>query len=142
GVFMGFSPFVGLHIATAALICLVSGGSVLAAALGTMVCNPISCPVMLIGDYKLGSLILGGVGQMPNLDVLDRGLLDILQSPLEFAQLFWGVLGPVFLQLLTGGAILGLLFATPSYVFTRRGIQNMRAKRARRLLARRQEVGP
>lgn len=140
GVFMGFSPFVGLHILTAALICLVSGGSVLAAALGTMVCNPISCPVMLIGDYKLGSLLLGGAGQMPELHALDRGIWDILASPIEFAHLFWGVLGPVFLQLLTGGAILGLLFAAPSYFFTRRGIEGMRHKRAQRLVARRREM--
>ena len=140
GVFMGFSPFVGLHMVTAAFICLFSGGSVLAAALGTMVCNPLSCPIMLISDYKLGTLLFGEVGHLPDLSALDQGFLDILASPVEFAQLFWALLGPVFLPLLVGGAVLGLLFAAPSYFLTRRGIETIRARRAERLMARRQEM--
>jgi uncharacterized protein (DUF2062 family) len=140
GIFMGFSPFVGLHMVTAAFICLFSGGSVLAAALGTMVCNPISCPIMLISDYKLGTLFFGDAGHLPDLSALDRGLLEILANPVGFAQAFWGLLGPVFLPLLAGGAVLGLLFATPSYFLVRRGIQKMRGKRSARLLARRQEL--
>jgi uncharacterized protein (DUF2062 family) len=142
GVFMGFSPFVGLHMVVAALICLFSGGSVLAAALGTMVCNPISCPIMLISDYKLGTLFFGHLGHLPDLSRLDRGFLEILASPIEFAQLFWSVLGPVFLPLLVGGAVLGLLFAAPSYFLTRRGIETLRARRTERLMARRQEMMP
>ena len=142
GVFMGFSPVVGLHMVVAALICLFSGGSVLAAALGTMVCNPISCPIMLISDYKLGTLFFGHLGHLPDLSRLDRGFLEILASPIEFAQLFWSVLGPVFLPLLVGGAVLGLLFAAPSYFLTRRGSETIRARRTERLMARRQEMMP
>lgn len=140
GIFMGFSPLVGLHMVTAAVICLFSGASILAAALGTMVCNPLSCPVMLISDYKLGNLLFGDAGHLPDLSALDRGLLEILANPLGFAQVFWDVLGPVFLPLLAGGAVLGLLFAAPSYFLTKRGIEGMRAKRAERLNARRQEM--
>lgn len=142
GVFMGFSPFVGLHMVTAAFICLFTGGSVLAAALGTMVCNPLSCPIMLISDYKLGTLLFGEAGNLPDLSALDRGFLEILASPVEFAQLFWTLLGPVFLPLLAGGALLGLLFSAPSYFLTRRAIEKMRAKRSERLIARRQETLP
>lgn len=141
GIFMGFSPFVGLHMVTAAVICLFSGASVLAAALGTMVCNPLSCPVMLIGDYKLGNLLFGDAGHLPDLSALDRGFLEILANPIEYAQLFWHVLEPVFFPLLAGGAVLGLVFAAPAYFLARRGIETMRDRRAERLLARRQAVG-
>ncbi|MEA2778753.1 MAG: uncharacterized protein QOK29_297 [Rhodospirillaceae bacterium] len=59
GVAIAFTPFVGFHLAIAALIAWAVRGSPLAAAIGTLVGNPWTIPLILIGIYHLGAWILG-----------------------------------------------------------------------------------
>ncbi len=58
GIFAACSPLLGLHIVIALAIAWVLSGNLVAAALGTALCNPLTFPFIIAGDVKLGSLIL------------------------------------------------------------------------------------
>ena len=110
GVFMGFSPFVGFHMITAAAISFPIGGNMLAAALGTMVCN-VTCPAMLLADYQIGASLIGPAA----------GAAGSLKATV------------------VGWLILGSLAAVPSYFAGRQAVIVMRRKRSERLSRRKQE---
>ena len=59
GVAASFTPLIGLHFILAALLAWLIGGSIIASAIGTAVGNPWTFPVIWIGIYRLGALILG-----------------------------------------------------------------------------------
>jgi uncharacterized protein len=59
GIFMSFNPMLGFHLIMAAIICWVIGGSFLAAAIGSLIGNPIMSPFMMLGNYHMGMLLIG-----------------------------------------------------------------------------------
>ncbi len=59
GAAISFTPFIGLHFVLAALLAWIIGGNVIASAFGTVVGNPWTFPIIWIGIYRLGSLLLG-----------------------------------------------------------------------------------
>ena len=60
GVAVSFTPFLGFHVISAFLLCLVVRGNYLAAAIGTLVGNPWTLPFLLLASYQLGHALLGG----------------------------------------------------------------------------------
>ena len=59
GAAVSFTPFLGLHFVSAALLALVLRGPLLASAIGTVVGNPWTFPVIWAWSYALGCLVLG-----------------------------------------------------------------------------------
>jgi uncharacterized protein (DUF2062 family) len=59
GVAASFTPLIGLHFILAALLAWLTGGSIIASAIGTVAGNPWTFPFIWIGIYRLGSFILG-----------------------------------------------------------------------------------
>ncbi len=59
GVALSFTPFVGFHFVLAALLAWIIGANVIASAVGTIVGNPWTFPIIWLAIYRLGSLILG-----------------------------------------------------------------------------------
>lgn len=59
GAAVSFTPFLGLHFVSAALLALLLRGSLLASAIGTVVGNPWTFPLIWAWIYTLGCLILG-----------------------------------------------------------------------------------
>ena len=59
GVALSFTPLVGLHFVIAAILSWPLRGNVVAAALGTLIGNPITFPIMWGGSYQIGVMILG-----------------------------------------------------------------------------------
>jgi uncharacterized protein (DUF2062 family) len=136
GVFMGFNPLIGLHIIVSAIICTVIGGSILAAAIGTFVCNPLMCPLMMIGNFKVGSFLLdGGSSEIPfEAPRLDWSLL--LTEPSGFLEAVWSSIEPIFMPLLLGSSVLGLMAAVPVYFAARAAIESHRQRRSERFKSR------
>ena len=60
GVAASFTPMIGFHFLLAALFAWLIGGSIIASAIGTAAGNPWTFPLIWIGIYRLGALILGG----------------------------------------------------------------------------------
>jgi uncharacterized protein (DUF2062 family) len=59
GVAVSLTPFLGLHLLLSLGLAYLTRGDLLAAALGTLVGNPWTLPLILATDYRLGCLILG-----------------------------------------------------------------------------------
>lgn len=59
GAAVSFTPFLGLHFVSAALLALLLRGSLLASAIGTVVGNPWTFPFIWAWSYALGCLVLG-----------------------------------------------------------------------------------
>lgn len=86
GAAISFTPFIGFHFAGAALLALLVRGNVIASALGTVVGNPWTFPVIWAWIYTLGQWLLGGpaVSELPE----RLSLHYIFQRP-------WDVLWPM-----------------------------------------------
>ncbi len=80
GAAISFTPFLGFHFAGAALLALFLRGSLLASALGTLVGNPWTFPVIWAWIYTLGIWLLGGSATAENLARLN--MQYIIDNPL------------------------------------------------------------
>jgi hypothetical protein len=59
GAAISFTPFIGLHFVLAALLAVAVRGNVIAAAIGTVVGNPWTFPLIWLWIYSLGRWVLG-----------------------------------------------------------------------------------
>jgi hypothetical protein len=134
---MSFSPLIGFHIILAAIVCAILGANILAAAAGTMLCNQLSCPLMMIGDYQIGLLVLREEGRPDfKFDVPDATLAQLVTHPAHVVGELMEALGPVLLPMFVGSTLLGLAFAVPLYFVARIATASHQRRRAERLKAR------
>jgi len=128
GVGVAMTPFVGLHLAIAVLIAWILRASVLAAAIGTLAANPWTIPLIIIGIYKLGALMLGE-GSHHHLP-RHVSFFYIVHHPLQ-----------VLLPMMLGSIPLALSVATASFFAARALVaeyhRRRRMRRGGRHLARR-----
>ncbi|MBN2332056.1 MAG: DUF2062 domain-containing protein [Deltaproteobacteria bacterium] len=101
GIFVAFSPLLGIHTALAIALAFLLRGNRLAAVLASWVCNPVSLIPILYLDFRVGELLLGADIPFPaNL----HSLRDIIQAG---SQVAW--------PLLLGGHLIGLTLALISF---------------------------
>lgn len=60
GAAISFTPFIGFHFVGAALLALLLRGNLVASAIGTVIGNPWTFPVIWAWIYMLGNWLLGG----------------------------------------------------------------------------------
>jgi len=60
GAAISFTPFLGFHFVCAALLALLLRGSLMASAIGTVVGNPWTFPLIWAWNYALGTWLIGG----------------------------------------------------------------------------------
>jgi uncharacterized protein len=134
GIFMGFNPMLGFHLILAAIICWVIGGSFIAAAIGTLICNPVMCPLMMVGNYQVGMLL---IGERIREDFVYEGpklTFDyIVTDPVQVASELSSILAPVFLPMMLGSIILGVSVAIPAYFAARAAVDAHQRRRKSRL---------
>ena len=136
GVFMGFSPLIGFHLILATIICSLIGGSIIAAAVGTLVCNPLMCPLMMVGNYQLGMLLVGEkIREDFEFHAPSIEMNHLISDPLYVVHELATALAPVFLPMMLGSLLLGLAAAIPMYFATRSAIQTYHRRRRERLRA-------
>lgn len=82
GAAVSFTPFIGLHFVLAAALAVAVRGNVIAAAIGTVVGNPWTFPLIWLWTYSLGRWVLGG---RDSLKVLPEAMSfqHIVDQPLE-----------------------------------------------------------
>ena len=143
GVFVSFTPYLGLHFLIAGLIAWMLGGSIIASALGTFFGNPLTFPLIWGSTYKLGNVLLGDSGQAAPVD-LSEGIIhpsyDSLWSYIvsifsSFDQL-WMLLKPMTL----GALPLGLIMAFILYFPVRTAVQAYQESRRKRIARRRHNL--
>ena len=114
GIFIGFLPPLGLKTLLAMGIARLSRGHVVAAAIAVTLHDlliPIA-PVILIWEYKLGSLVLGiPPGSLPDFKLSFQDLISLIN---------WSNLIRLEAPLIVGGTIIGLPFGIIAYFITLR----------------------
>ena len=101
GAFISFTPLWGLHFLLAALIAWVLRGNVIASALGTVVGNPLTFPLIFAVNYVVGMFLLHGRW-------VSWSDVTVSTDPDELAALFW--------PLMVGSIPMGLFGAVIFYV--------------------------
>jgi uncharacterized protein len=112
GVFAACTPLLGFHIMIALGIAWALSGNFAAAALGTAFCNPLTFPLIIAGDIKLGGLLL----RQPLVTHAAPETIGNLWSLAHLSRLWRPVLEPM----LVGSIPLGLLCAVVAYVIASR----------------------
>jgi uncharacterized protein (DUF2062 family) len=121
GAFASFTPFLGLHFIIAVVIAWLLRGNLIAGALGTFVGNPLSFPLIWVGTYEVGQLILrGGSTGTPD-------LLAEASAGLSFQELL-----PLVQPMFVGSIPLGLAAGCLIYFIVHRAVIAYRKGRSAR----------
>src|SRR5437763_7587451 len=131
GVFIAFSPFLGLHTLIATLIAFLFRFNKLAIYTGTFLNNPFLTLVPIIfASYHLGARLLGRPAHLP------RGGLALLRDSHPLTAAYWHELfthgWDILLPFAIGGLVLSVvcsLIAYPVTLHLLRASQRLRARR-------------
>jgi uncharacterized protein len=134
GAAVSIFPFVGFHFILGFVLAFFTRGSMLAAAIGTAVGNPITFPFIFAATYNLGRLLLPG----------DQRAAEALLEGTEMSDLMGnmfvdGLAGiwPVMQSMIVGAIPLSILTYLGLYTAVRLLVTRARARRSARLAARR-----
>lgn len=121
GTFASFTPLMGFHFILSFLLAFLMRGSMIAAAFGTAVGNPLTFPMIWASTLAIGRWVLGVEGNGA----------DGAQFGTVFAeQGFVALWDPWIKPMLVGGLPLGLIAGTLIYVPTRFGVAAFQTRRA------------
>ena len=129
GVFIAFSPFLGLHTIVATLIAFAFRFNKVAIYTGTFLNNPpLTLVPIIVASYAVGALVLGRPLKIP-----DDGV-ELLKSPHlltgdYYRKLFvqsWNIVEPFAL----GGVILSVVCSLIAYPLTLRALRRVRSRKA------------
>jgi uncharacterized protein (DUF2062 family) len=117
GVFIAFSPFLGLHTIMATLVAFLFRFNKLAIYTGTFVNNPfITLVPIIVASYAVGARLLGRSIQLP------QAGLDLLKEPHLLTGAYWQELGrhswDVLLPFTIGGMALSVVCSLIAYPVT------------------------
>jgi len=122
GVFCSITPFVGFHLLMTLALAWVLGANLIAGAIGTVIGNPITFPLIWASTYEIGHLILEGAsGSAP-------ARLGHELTHKSFTQII-----PLLKPMLVGALPLGLLLAALTYIIIYKAVSAYQAARRRRL---------
>src|SRR6185503_19740990 len=128
GVFITFSPFLGLHTVIATVLAFLFRLNKIAIYTGTYINNPLTLAPIIVVSYGLGALILGRSPQIP-----PEGM-ELIRNPHPltgsyYRQLFtssWYLVEPFA----AGGTLLSVVCSVVSYPLTLRWLRAHRRKKA------------
>ena len=124
GVFIAFSPFLGIHMWIALLIAILFRLNRVAILAGTYLNNPWTFAPMYLAGTSFGCFLLGR--PFDGLSAIDWSL-----HGRAFYRQVWHVLSRYGKPFLLGNTILGLMCAALGYLLLRRIIEHRRAAAAR-----------
>ena len=124
GVFAACTPLLGFHIMIALALAWLVSGNLVAAALGTAFCNPLTFPFIIAGDIKLGALIL----HHPPVAAAPETIGNLWN--LHHLTSLWR---PVIEPMLVGSVPLGLVFAVISYFLCAFSVKLIKERRAAKM---------
>jgi uncharacterized protein (DUF2062 family) len=129
GVFIAFSPFLGLHTILATFIAFAFRFNKVAIYTGTFVNNPpLTLVPIIIASYAVGALVLGRPLKIP-----DEGV-ELLKDPHLLTGDYYRKLFGQSLQILEpfalGGMILSVICSLIAYPLTLRALRHVRDRKA------------
>jgi uncharacterized protein (DUF2062 family) len=133
GVFIAFSPFLGLHTILATVLAFLFRFNKIAIYTGTFVNNPFLTLVpIIIASYAVGAFILGRPLRIP-----DEGL-ELLKHPRLFTGDYYRMLfvqswNNVVWPFSIGGMALSVVCSLPAYPLTLRALRAYRGRKSHRI---------
>lgn len=133
GVFAACTPFLGLQMLLAAVIANMLRVNIAAALIGTFVGNPFSWPAIWGASYVAGIWVLGvdpahaADSIVHSANALGETLKDPTSANVDAAVVN---LSPLFLPMIVGGTVVGLIGAVASYYPTWRAVSLFQKRRA------------
>jgi uncharacterized protein (DUF2062 family) len=123
GLAISFTPLVGFHLLLGGLLSLIVRGNLVAMVVGTLVGNPWTLPLMWLGGYHVGKLLLGAdasvAGPLPLVfqDLVAHVVEAAKQAgPLAVLRRLAADLGAVGTPVLVGSIPLGLAAGLLTYL--------------------------
>ncbi|WP_168190302.1 DUF2062 domain-containing protein [Luteithermobacter gelatinilyticus] len=112
GAAVSFTPFIGFHFLLAALFAWIIRGNVLTSAMGTIVGNPWTFPLIWFVTYQTGCWLLGweASGQLgAEMEAMLHSFTfgEVLTSPLVVLKKLTPFFHSVLLPMLVGGLLIG-----------------------------------
>jgi uncharacterized protein len=129
GVFAACTPLLGFHIMIALVIAWLISGNLVAAALGTAFCNPLTFPFIIAGDIKLGALIL----HKPPVKPLAAGAVPETIGNLWSLDHISRLWQPVLKPMLIGSIPIGIICAVISYFIGAYAVRVFKERRAAKM---------
>lgn len=120
GTFASFTPLMGFHFILSFALAFLVRGSMIAAALGTAVGNPLTFPAIWAGTLTFGRWMLG----------IDGGAEGAEFGQAWAEQGFAALWEPWIKPMLVGGVPLGLLAGGLAYLVTRPAVSAFQTRRA------------
>lgn len=130
GIFIAFSPLLGLHTIMATVLAFLFRFNKIAIYTGTFINNPFLTLVpIIIASYAIGALLMGRPLRMP------AGGVDLLRNPQPFNADYYRQLLPNLWELVVpfavGGTFLSVVCSVAAYPLTLRALRaHHRLKRA------------
>ena len=124
GVSVSFTPFIGFHFLLGAFLAYLLRGNILASAIGTIVGNPWTFPLIISADFSIGSWALVQLGMVP--PSVDLSISEIIADPMNN-------LMPLLMPMMLGGLIMGVVTWFASFGMAYCALMWWREHRARRL---------
>ena len=120
GTFASFTPLMGFHFILSFAVAFAVRGSMIAAALGTAVGNPLTFPAIWASTLAFGRWLLG----------IDGGAEGAEFGQAWAEQGFAALWEPFVMPMLVGGVPLGLLAGAVAYAVTRFAVAAFQTRRA------------
>ncbi|MBL7174575.1 MAG: DUF2062 domain-containing protein [Desulfobacteraceae bacterium] len=127
GLFLGFSPMFGFQVWVAILLAALFKWNKIAAALGTVISNPITTPFIYVATYYVGSKLFDTAQILPARLAWDFDMLVRILS--KTPQVFWAWT--------LGGVIIGLPLACFGYYLSYAAIVRYRTQLRQRVVEKR-----
>ena len=143
GVAASFTPFLGFHFIIGGALAMLLRGNVLASAIGTFFGNPWTFILIWLADYEIGVGVIHALGYGTDLRVLSIDELGVIMGHVLQFMSFSGAVTwenlavdfeQVFMPMLIGGIVLGLIAWVVSFLVTFWAVKGWRAHRAKRML--------
>ncbi|SFV29623.1 hypothetical protein SAMN05216456_0798 [Devosia crocina] len=135
GAAISMFPLFGLHFVLGIVLAFLTGGSLLAAVIGTAWGNPLTFPFFMAAAYGIGDWMRGGGGVSPS--EADQVSAVGQHIPHNVFSEELAALWPTFSTMMIGAIPLALIVYAIFYVVVRWLVTRFRAARAERLAARR-----
>lgn len=125
GVFVCFSPILGVHMAMALVMVYILRANLVAAFIMTMFGNPVTYPVIAAASLGLGRAVLGRNAKDDDFQSLHSAFWQAFTDAWQLVQSWFGIaehpegladfLSNLFLPYLLGGTIIGLILGVITY---------------------------
>jgi uncharacterized protein (DUF2062 family) len=126
GVFISFTPFVGLHFVLSFIVAWIAGGNLVASAFGTFIGNPLTFPFIWASTFELGNWMLGRTAHVPFAFDANTSLFN------ESVEALW----PLIMPMTVAGVPMGILFGIAFYFPVRAMVERYQERRRTILVSR------